>query len=73
MKIIFPITSELCLMFTNDNGWETMHPSHNVVINKKFIQVANERTVVKAIRFVFSKINDFEFVKRVLNMRNEKN
>lgn len=71
MKIIFPITPELCLMFTNDKGWESMHPSHNVIINEKFVQMANERTVKKAYRFIFSKTNDFEFVKRVLNTRDE--
>jgi len=69
MKILFPITPELCLMFTNDKGWETMHPSHNTVINKKFVQVANERTVEKAYRFVFSKTNDFRFVERVLEKK----
>ena len=67
MKIIFPITPELSLMFTNDKGWETMHPSHNAVINKKFVQVSNERMVEKAYRFLFSKKNDFSFVKRILN------
>lgn len=71
MKIIFPITPELCLMFTNDKGWETMHPSHIVAINKKFIRMVNERTIMKANRFVFSKTNDFEYVERVLNTRNE--
>jgi len=71
MKIIFPITPELCLMFTNDNGWESMHPSHNAIINKKFVQVTNERMVEKSYRFIFSKTNNFKFVKRVLNIRNE--
>ena len=46
---------KLSLMFTNDKGWETMHPSHNAVINKKFVQVSNERMVEKAYRFLFSK------------------
>lgn len=71
MKIIIPMTPELCLMFTNDSGWKKKHPSHKAFINKKFIQVTNERTVEKAYRFVFSKTNDFEFVRRVLNQKDK--
>jgi len=71
IKIVFPITPELCLMFTNDKQWELDHSSHRTIINKKFVEVANERTVLKANQFISSKTNDFKFVERVLNTHDE--
>ncbi len=68
MKVLFPITPELCLMFTNDKEWESIHPSHYGRINQKFVQVVNERIVEKSYRFIFSRNNDFAFVKRILKI-----
>ena len=56
----------------NSEEWAQMYPSQEVQVNKWFVDEANEATIQAASDFIFSRTNDFEFVKDYLQNQLEK-
>ena len=53
----------LCLILTNDNKWDKIYPNHIIMVKKEFVDTINSQTILNAKQFIFSKTDDFEFVK----------
>lgn len=66
IKVAIPLASDLFLMMCNSEEWMQMYPSQKVQINEWFVDEANKATIQAANDFIFSKTNDFEFVKEYL-------
>lgn len=67
IKIAIPLAPDLFLIMYKGEEWMQIYPRQTVVINKWFVNEANEATIQAANDFIFSRTNDFEFVKLVLN------
>ena len=46
IKIAFPITSELCLMFTNDKEWTMMYPNQMAEVYRAFVEFLCDRMYI---------------------------
>lgn len=64
IKVAMPLASDLFLIMSNSKEWRKMYPYQEIQVNEWFVNVANGATIQAAKDFIYSKINDFEFVKK---------
>jgi hypothetical protein len=66
IKVAIPLAPELFLIMYKGDEWMQMYPSQTVTVNEWYVNEANEATIQAANDFIFSKTDDFEFVKEYL-------
>ncbi len=67
VKVAMPLAPDLFLIMSNSKDWLQSHPSQRIQASERFVNEANEATIQVAKDFIFSKVNDFEFVRQFLN------
>lgn len=63
IKVAIPLASDLFLLMCDSEEWMQMYPMQEILANEWFVNQANETAIKVARDFIFSKTNDFEFVK----------
>lgn len=71
IKVAIPLASDLFLIMYKGEDWMQMYPSQKIPVNEWFVNKANKATIQAASNFIFSKTNDFEFVKNFLSNQDE--
>ncbi|MHA1251839.1 MAG: DUF4238 domain-containing protein [Candidatus Helarchaeota archaeon] len=66
IKVAIPLAPDLFLIMSNSEEWMQMYPSQKILVNEWFVNKANEATIQAAKDFIFSRTNDFEFIRKYL-------
>ncbi len=71
IKVAMPLAPDLFLIMNNSEDWMQLYPSQKIQASKWFVNEANKAMIQVAKDFIFSKTNDFEFVRQFLSNQDE--
>ena len=70
-KVVFPLTPKLCIVLYNGQKLMDEYPTQIIIASEEFVKGANEAMIQVAHKYIYSRNNDFQFVKKY--MENHKN
>lgn len=65
-KVVLPLTPEQYLVIYNDQEWLDAFPTQKKMVNEWFVKYANEKMIQNAHKFIYSRSDDFKFVRELM-------